>query len=155
MARTARKPPDDTGEVQKKDFKLAVKLLKNDILPAQARVGEHAQEMSTAYKAIRKQCHIQVTAAKTAFKLADLEDAKREDWLRGFNGLLVELGIQLEPDLVDAMAQPAPAKKKPVLAVVVSVSDGSESDLTDAADTAPNDLATTLRVIPGENQSGE
>jgi predicted regulator of amino acid metabolism with ACT domain len=115
MASAARKPPEDnSGEVKVKDFAGAKRTYNNDIKPAAARVGDAAQEMSTAYKHIKKNCNIQAGAAKLAFKLADMEDAKRDDWLRGFNGLIAEMGIALSPDLVDAME----TKQKPKIALV-------------------------------------
>lgn len=99
----SRKPKDTpiSGEVPKPDFGLAVRIYREDIKPAQARVGEFAQEQSTAFKAIKKRAHIQPQAAKAAFKLDDMEPSKRDDWLRSFNGLLKALGIFMPVDLAD------------------------------------------------------
>lgn len=154
MARTARKPKDDDegGVIHAKDFDKAISLFKNDIKPAQAKVGEHAQEQSTAFKAIKKLCHIQPAAAKAAFKLFDMEDAKREDWLRAFNGLIEKLGIGIKPDLVDQMQSgenkgPAPVQSnrpRPTL-VTVPQSDGTETDLADAANDLPTGTAEPKR----------
>jgi hypothetical protein len=117
MAKAATKPiQDDSGEIKTKDFKGAVRTYRNDIKPAAAKVGDAAQEMSTAYKHIKKNLHIQSGAAKLAFKLNDMEDGKREDWLRGFNGLCKEMGIALEPDLVDAMEKVQ--RPKPTLVTI-------------------------------------
>jgi phosphoribosyl-ATP pyrophosphohydrolase len=145
MARTARKPKDDDdgGVIAKKDFALAVRLYREDIKPAANKVGEHAQEMSTAYKALKKNAHIQPGAAKLAFKLLETEDAKREDFLRCLNGLLEELGISLKPDLVDQMQAantgPAPvqANRPTPTLVTIPTSDGTETDLADAAEDLP------------------
>lgn len=147
MARGSRGPRGPKPEeVQNKDFARAVKLYREDIKPAQSKVGEFAQEQSTAYKVIKKGCGIQPAAARAAFRLVDMEDAKREDWLRSFQGLVDALGIGIKPDLVD-MAEneqqaaddgiptgPAPrvGKPRPKLVTVPS-SDGSETDLADAA----------------------
>lgn len=101
MAR--RKKEDQVEVVHAPDFKLAIKFYREDIRPAQAKVGEHAQEQSTAYKAIKKQCHIDPGAAKLAFKLAEMEDAKRDVFLRGLYGLMQGLRIGISRDLIDQM----------------------------------------------------
>lgn len=144
MARRSARPKetdDDSGLIAEKDFAKAVRIFREDILPAQAKVGEFAQEQSTAYKALKKQCGIQPQAARTAFRLSDMEEAKRDDWMRCFIGLCREMGIPLESnDLVD-QAEAAP-RPKPVLATL-PISDGTETDLTDAADTEARDLDLT------------
>lgn len=134
--RKALKPEDKPEEIKAKDFASAVRAYRQDILPAQAKVGEHAQEQSTAYKHIKKHCHIQPTAARQAFRLDQMEEAKRDDWLRGFVGLLRELKIPLEPvDLVDMAEKPDRyARPAPTLATMGIPSDGSETDLADAAE---------------------
>lgn len=131
--RKAREATEQVEEIKKKDFSSAVRAYREDILPAQAKVGEHAQEQSTAYKHIKKNCHIQPTAARQAFRLDQMEEAKRDDWLRGFVGLLRELKIPLEPvDLVDLAEKPDRyARPKPVLATMGIPSDGEETDLGD------------------------
>lgn len=141
MARRSARPKeadDDSGMIAEKDFTRAVQIYRQDILPAQSKVGEFAQEQSTAFKAIKKQCGIQPQAARTAFRLADMEDAKRDDWMRCFIGLCHELKIPLQSnDLVDRAEEAS--RPKPVLATFAP-SDGSETDLTDAADTDPNPI---------------
>lgn len=125
MAR-GRKADDKpiNGEIPKPDFALAVKFYKDDIRPAQAKVGEFAQEQSTAYKAIKKQAHVHPGAAKLAFKLNEMEDTKRDDFLRSLYGLMQELDIGLTRDLVDAMGEgeadqmPTRERKRPALATV-------------------------------------
>ena len=101
MARGVAKAKPIDGEIAKPDFKLALKLYRDEIRPAQSKVGEHAQEQSTAFKAIKKQAHIQPGAAKAAFKLMETEDAKRDDFIRSFVGLLKEAGKWPGLDLVD------------------------------------------------------
>jgi hypothetical protein len=144
MARRSARPKetdDDSGMIGEKDFAKAVQIYRQDILPAQSKVGEFAQEQSTAFKAIKKQCGIQPQAARTVFRLSDMEDAKRDDWIRCFIGLCNELKIPLQSnDLVDQAE--AASRPKPVLATLAP-SDGSETDLTDAADTEARDLDLT------------
>lgn len=143
MARRSARPKendDDSGVIGEKDFAKAVRIYREDILPAQSKVGEFAQEQSTAFKAIKKQCGIQPQAARTAFRLADMEEAKRDDWMRCFIGLCREMKIPLQSnDLVDRAEEAS--RPKPVLATIIP-SDGSETDLTDAADTDPNPIGT-------------
>ena len=127
MARAARKDTEDFGEIKPKDFAQAVKLYRNDIRPAAGRVGENAQEMSTAYKTIKKQCNIQPGMAKFAFKMSETEEAKRDDQLRCLHGLFKELGIQFPPrDMVDAMqdTQDGYARPKPQLVTIPTGPDG-------------------------------
>lgn len=132
MARrsTARQPADD-GVIPVKDFAGAVRTWRNDIKPALSNSGEAMQEASTGYKHIKKNCRIQPQAAKLAFRLDGMEEARRDDFLRCFTGLLRELNIPLEPvDLVDAM-HGGGERPKPQLVPVPS--DGTETDLADAA----------------------
>jgi len=157
MARTARKSKDDdTGEVKAKDFALAKKLYHGDIKPAVSKVGEAMQEASTAFKSIKKQANIQPAAAKLAFKLAEMEDAKRDDFLRCLGGLLAEFNIDIKPtDMVDLMQSGDDyARPKPDLSLV-TLSDGEETDLADAAgddfdEASPEELAQQ----EGRPQSG-
>ena len=120
--KAAEKPIN--GEIPKPDFNLAIKLYKEDIRPAQAKVGEFAQEQSTAYKAIKKQAHVHPGAAKLAFKLHEMEDTKRDDFLRSLYGLMKGLDIGLTRDLVDAMGDdeaddmPTKDRARPTLATV-------------------------------------
>lgn len=138
MARTARKKSDDVEEVKAKDFAGAVRTWRIDIKPALSLAGEHNQDAGTGYKHIKKNCHIQPQAAKLAFKLYGMEDAKRDDFLRCFTGLLAELNIPLQSsDLVDAMeGKTEESRPKPKLVTLPMgvPSDGSETDLADAAE---------------------
>ncbi|WP_333837951.1 hypothetical protein [Novosphingobium sp.] len=137
------------------DFDKAVSLYRQDIKPAISKVGEHAQEVSTAYKAIKKHCNIPPSIARFCFRLAEEEDTKRDVQLRALNGLLQKLGIGvIAADLVDqaqgsagtSVIPSAQAKPRPNLVVVPAadapVADGTETDLTDAANTVPNPIGT-------------
>lgn len=92
-----------SGEVQKMDFDTAKRLLLNDVRVANSRAGEHNQEASTAYKAIKKQCNIDTGMAKLVLKLHGMDDDKRDHQLRSLRGLLLAFNIGLTPDLVDTM----------------------------------------------------
>lgn len=128
-----------SGEVPQPDFDLAVKIYREDIKPAQTKVGEYAQEQSTAYKAIKKSAHIQPQAARAAFRLDAMEPSKRDDWIRSFNGLLKKLGIVMPRDLVDGAEGreqesiiPEGERPRPKLATVQPPDD--DSDLSEAAE---------------------
>lgn len=138
MARSRKTP--QVEEVHAPDFALAVRIYRQDIKPAQSKVGEYAQEQSTAYKAIKKRAYIQPQAAKLAFKLDDMEESKRDDFLRSFNGLLKELNIFMPTDLVDAAegkggtsdsVVPIGSRQRPQLA---TIPDGPEGDADLAGD---------------------
>ncbi|PZU59812.1 MAG: hypothetical protein DI547_04875 [Sphingobium sp.] len=103
MARNAKKKDDEVKEIVKPDFDRAVRIYREDIKPAQAKVGEYAQEQSTAYKELKKGCHLDPAAAKMAFKLDQMEDHKRDDYLRTLYGLMDKLNIGISADLVDQM----------------------------------------------------
>lgn len=92
---------DGGGEIKPMDVDLVLKLIRTDIRPAQAKVGDHAQEMSTAYKAVKKQGNMNPQAVRLAVRLDDMEDAAREHWLRSFRAILSGLNIFIPRDLVD------------------------------------------------------
>ena len=107
MARGRRKAaevaeePQSGGEESKMDFATAKRLLLNDVKPALSRVGEHNQEASTAYKAIKKECHISTSMAKLVLKLHEMDEDRRDHELRSLRGMLVAFNIGLTPDMVD------------------------------------------------------
>jgi hypothetical protein len=149
MARPKKKTAGTVnGEVAKPDFEMAVRIYREDIRPAQGSVSESAQEMSTAYKAIKKQAHIQPQAARLAFRLDTTEESKRDDWLRCFRGLLKELKIFMPSDLVDAAQGngeaggeviPTGERPRPQLATVGGVKHPrDDADLAGDAPDAPD-----------------
>ena len=140
MARAARKlKDDDTGEIKTKDFGKAVSLYRNDIKRANSEAATQNQTAGQGYKDIKKVCHIQPDAARKAFKLMDAtEEAKRDDWFRGFVGLVNEMAGHTvltfnDTDMVAQMQGEDGYKRPPVHLVEVPLSDGSETDLADAA----------------------
>lgn len=146
MAKAATKPV--SHEVPQKDFTGAVRAYRNDVKPAISKVGEYSQEVSTAYKHIKKNCHIQPGAAKLAFKLDGMEEAKRDDFLRCFNGLCKELNIVMPRDMVDiAEGKPAESivpeadRPKPQLVAVGQMADPEDEDQEDADPDAHREAA--------------
>jgi hypothetical protein len=101
MARTAKNKDDEVKELHKPDCDYARRLFMDEIKPAQARIGEFAQEMSTAYKELKKSAHVHPGAAKTVFKLVEMDFDKQQEWLRSFKGMCVVMNIGLERDLFD------------------------------------------------------
>ncbi|BCA57715.1 hypothetical protein [Sphingomonas sp. HMP6] len=132
---TAARTDDQVEELKTPDFKAAVALYKTDIRPAQAKVGEFAQEQSTAYKHIKKEFGIQPQAAKAAFALYEMEESKRDDYLRCRNGLEAELGIAVRVDLVDmahgkdAVIPAAAGKRAPPKLVTIPKGPPGDTDL--------------------------
>lgn len=142
MARAATKPV--SHEVPQKDFAGAVRAYRQDVKPAISKVGEYSQEVSTAYKHIKKNCHIQPGAAKLAFKLDGMEEAKRDDFLRCFNGLCKELNIVMPRDMVDIAEGkaaesivPEADRPKPKLVEVGKAEDAGPEDDEDQEDAGP------------------
>ena len=136
------------GAVGKKDFKTAVLKYLKELKPNASQIGDLAQEMSTTMKFIKKQLNLQPAAFRHACKVFEMEEAKRDDYLRSFNGTLREMGINPDPkDMVDMMLDEKPApRSKPQLATIApkkgpfeenppaGPDDGSDSDLANAND---------------------
>lgn len=87
-------------EIKAPDFEKAVRIFRADIKPANEKSGEEAQKASTAYKAIKKECHVNTRAAKFVFQLAGESEEKRNDVLRSVRGLLGAMNIGITDDLV-------------------------------------------------------
>lgn len=161
MARAARKPKDDDAEViHAKDPALAKKLYFQDIKPARSKASEFMQEVSTAKKAVKKQAHFQGYSFDVAARLHELEDAKKEDAIRGIVLLLNELegrtvlSCHFE-DMVDMMqADDGYARPKPQL-VTVPIATGDETDLADAADDFDEADEDELAQQEGRGASGD
>lgn len=140
MASAKRKEdPPSAEEVKPIDAALAVRILKQDILPNITKIGERSQEVSTAYKAIKKQCNIPSWVVKLGIKLKETEDYKRDHELRAMKAIFEELGITIKEDLVDQAEGKTndgiiPSSKPAARPRLVTVGTGDETDLSDAAD---------------------
>jgi hypothetical protein len=141
---------DENGGVVKPiDAERAAKIIREDILPELSTVGDHSQRMSTAYKAIRKECNIPSWVVRQAIRLKDEEDFKRDHELRAFQAMLKAFGIGIiRADLAD-MAEGkgdtpvVPTAGRASIKLVTTsppprpvpeMSDGVDADLADGAD---------------------
>lgn len=100
MPRGKKAAAPQVEEIKAPDFAKAVRIYRRDIKPSVEKAGEHAQEASTAYKAIKNDAHVNTRAAKFVFKLAEESEEKRDDILRSLRGLLKEMSIGITNDLV-------------------------------------------------------
>lgn len=155
MARQKLKAEDTDGEIKPIDAKRACQILRQDILPNITKIGERSQEVSTAYKAVRKECNIPTWVMKLGIKLKDTEDFKRDHELRAMKAVFEELGISIRTDMVD-MAEGKSGdgsvvgtsqSSRPRL---VTVSDGMETDLADAADDVDEFDAAAPEAVAAE-----
>lgn len=138
MARAARKPKDDTGEIKQMDFEHVRKLYFSDIKPAKSEASSQGQTVAQAMKVIKKQCHVEPQGARKAFSAFELEDAHREIHIRSlvgtFNALMGAEVLKCNfGDMIDQIENDdGYARPKPQLVTVPS--DGTEEDLADAGD---------------------
>lgn len=140
----SRKPKDTpiSGEVPKPDFDEADKIYNADIAPANKLQRQAMKDASDGWKAV-KGLRVNVAGARTAYKIAGMEDAEQQAWLRSFNGVLAKKGVVLEADLVD-QAQGKPPQnvvpigeaRRPQLATMAP-HPSDDSDLVAAAEPLP------------------
>lgn len=127
MARTARQPKDNYGEIKVKDPALVKRLYFSDIKPNRAKIGELSKENSDAFKSIQKDANVQRGSADFVFKVLNMEEAKRDDFLRGVHVLFGEFNIDFPPrDMVDMMGGDD-GYARPKIALV-TVPSGPEGD---------------------------
>jgi hypothetical protein len=98
--RKSAAPAQDNEQVATPDFEKAVRIYRQDIKPAVEAAGERAQEASTGYKAIKKDCRVNTRAARFVFSLERESEEKRNDILRSVRGMLDEMDIGITDDLV-------------------------------------------------------
>lgn len=103
MARKAKAANDDVEVVEKPDFERAAKILIGDIKPAEEQNAKSRGDLAAAWKVIADECHVNKKAAKDAFRLRQMSEELRDDYLRSLYGLMKEFHIGISADLVDAM----------------------------------------------------
>jgi hypothetical protein len=101
MAKTARKESEEVSEVKTPDFAKALRIIRNDVRPAEELSAAERGKLSGAWKAVEKDCHLNKPAAKLVAKLLEMSDETRDDFLRTQYGLMTEAGIGISRDLVD------------------------------------------------------
>lgn len=101
MAKTARKESEEVSEVKKPDFAKALRIIRNDVRPAEEMSAAERGKLSGAWKAVEKDANCCRAAAKIFAKLLEMSDETRDDYLRTLYGLMTEAGIGISRDLVD------------------------------------------------------
>lgn len=101
MARTARKESEEVAEIKAPDFEKALRIIKNDVRPAEENNAEERGKLSGAWKAVEKDCRVNKAAAKLVNKLDQMSEENRDDFLRSLYGMMRAADIRISRDLVD------------------------------------------------------
>jgi hypothetical protein len=80
-------------EVHAPDFAKMKRIFDNDLKPADEKSAKARGDLSTAWGAIEKDCHVNKRAAKLLFRLRGESEEARDDFLRSLYGGLKALGI--------------------------------------------------------------
>ena len=112
MART----PKVTGQVSPPDFERAKQIYHQDIRPERKIQRAAMQAQGAAWKELKAETHVNKPGFAAAVKVAEMEEADQQAWLRSFNGCLKEFGVTLHADLAD-QAEGVNAKEIPVVPV--------------------------------------
>lgn len=101
MARTARKEAEEVSDVIAPDFDKAIRIIRQDVRPAEDSSATERGKLSGAWKAVEKECHCNRPAAKLFAKLMGMNDEARDDFLRTQYGMMRAAKIGITRDLVD------------------------------------------------------
>lgn len=151
----ANAPDQDerSNEYHRPDAAAAWRIYNQQIKPKKVFIAEKRGDLSEPYSQIKDECHFPRSVLDFVVRLHDMEDTKRDHNLLALNLLLKEAGIVMPRDLV-TMADgtdgesiiPAGERPRPRLATVPS--DGTETDLADAAkDPAPGTGAAAIAAM--------
>lgn len=99
MEKPKSKPVE--GEIQPPDFDKAFSIFTSDIRPANKAQKQAMQEASAGWKEIKGN-RVHVGGFRLAMKIADMEEADQQMFLRSLNAGLKLRSISLHADLVDA-----------------------------------------------------
>lgn len=139
MARPRKNDAPISGEVPKPDFDHAHRVYQNDIVPANREQKRAMKEASDAWKVVKKEARVHVAGFRAAMKVAEMEEAEQQVWLRSFNAGLQLRHVTLEADLVDQAEGKQPenvvpigSAQRPQLATIPHPDD--DSDLADAGE---------------------
>lgn len=98
----ARKPTEKVnGVVTPPDFELAKRIYDKDIAPANKAQKQAMQEASAGWKEVKNGAHVHVSGFRQAAKVANMEDAEQQAWLRSFRAGCEQFNVGLNVDLVD------------------------------------------------------
>jgi len=152
----AKKKDDSVQEVKAMDFEAGKRVYFEDVKPGRSQASEHMQAVSTAMKHVKKHLGMVPGGYQVALKLYEMEEGKREAFIRSVVGQLNELlgHVVLShhyTDLVDLAQQPKDdGYARPNLSVVpdAPLGDGEEVDLMEAAN-------AVIEAIDGPLPSGD
>jgi hypothetical protein len=94
---------DEVTEVVAPDFQKMKRIFLHDLKPADEQSAKVRGDLSAAWSAIEKDCHVNKRAAKLLFRLNNESEEMRDDFLRSLYGGMKVLGIGISQDLVDKM----------------------------------------------------
>lgn len=101
MAVKAKSKQEEIEEIKQPDFKLAAKILRLDVRPAEESNAKSRGELSAAWKAIENDAHVNKKAAKLVHWMRTASGELKDDFLRSLYGLMKEMSLGISPDLVD------------------------------------------------------
>ena len=167
MATAAKLEEEDSaGEYHRPDAQRAFKIYREEIAPKNAHMATIRGDLSDPHKRIKDECHYPRSVLDFLVRLNDMEEAKRDHWLLALNLGLKELDLRMPRDLVTIAegkdGEPViPSRaKKPSLVAVPQLSDGTETDLADAAfdgdeDPAPGTGAAAIAAMNAASSSDQ
>lgn len=91
------------GAIDPPDFDKAMKIYTGDVVPANKAQKQAMKEASDAWKAVKDDCRVHKGGFRTSMKVAEMEEADQQAWLRSFRAGLMKRGITLHVDAVDIM----------------------------------------------------
>lgn len=95
------KAPKTTGAIAPPDFDAAHRIYKSDIIPARKAQKQAMQEQGQAWKAVKSEHRVHKPGFATAMKVAEMEEADQQAWLRSFAAGLKATNVTLHMDLAD------------------------------------------------------
>lgn len=94
---------EKSTEVVAPDFQKMKRIFLHDLKPADESSAKIRGDQSAAWKTIEKDCHCHKGGAKIVFKLLNMSDEARDDFLRTLYGGMKACNIGISADLVDKM----------------------------------------------------
>lgn len=105
MARAARTPKEDEGPQEHKgpNAKRALEIYDDHIAPKQSAINTIKGDMKEPWQMVKDEANVPKKEMGYVQSLVDEEDdLKRDHRMRSLRALLIERGLSIEPDLVDA-----------------------------------------------------